>query len=66
MLFWLRRINSVLDMCDTNLGGLFILRFLPRAGGYFDQDAEEIEEITYILKCVNLELQENRPKTPKK
>lgn len=52
-------------MCDTNLGGQFVLRFLPRAGGYFDQPAEEIELIQTIIKLVNTKVSENKPKNPK-
>lgn len=65
MLLWLKNIKNVLDMCDTNLGGQFVLRFLPRAGGYFDQPAEEIELIQTIIKLVNTKVSENKPKNPK-
>jgi len=53
-------INKVKSMCSTNMGGYWELRHLPYSGGYYEQPAVLMDNITEIITCMNNAIHNNK------
>lgn len=47
-------------MCSTNMGGYWELRHLPYSGGYYEQPAVLMDNITEIITCMNNAIHNNK------
>lgn len=60
--YWADRIMTVRKMCETDFNGHWQLRFLPYSGGFYEQPADELEDILAIISAVNTRLMEKSEK----